>query len=298
MRILMIFIDGFGIGSDDPTRNPIVAAHTPLFDRLLRGDDCIMIPTDATQGVKGLPQSASGQTALFTGMQASQILGRHASGFPGPTLCNILAEHNIFKQLKARGKKVTFANAYTPSYLDEVYAGRIRASVTTVSVMTAEIPFRFLEQIPEGQAIYQEYTNSSLVEYGFALPILSPEEAGDILARIAQEHDFTLYEYFQSDVAGHTQKMEIAVPLLENLDRLLRQVLVKTDLTETLVVISSDHGNIEDLSVNTHTTNPVPTILIGCRKERIADKIKELADITPALVSLIDDPNYSLTDLP
>lgn len=298
MRILMIFIDGFGIGPDDPTVNPIVAAHTPVLDRLLGGVECIMIPTDATQGVKGLPQSASGQTALLTGIQASQVLGKHASGFPGPTLRKILAEHNIFRQFTARGKKATFANAYTQSYLDEVRAGTMRASVTTVSVMTAELPFRYLEQILEGQAVYQEYSNQSLVEYGFDLPILTPEEAGHILVNIAKEHDFTLYEYFQSDLAGHSQKMDVAVPLLENLDRLLGQVLAETDLTRTLVIICSDHGNIEDLSVSTHTTNPVPTILIGCGKERIAGKIKELADITPALLALIEDESVTLFDSP
>jgi bisphosphoglycerate-independent phosphoglycerate mutase (AlkP superfamily) len=155
--------------------------------------------------------------------------------------------------------------------------------------MTAELPFRYLEQIGQGQAVYQEYSNRTLREYGFDVPILTPEEAGDILANIAKEHDFTLYEYFQSDLAGHTQTMDVAIPLLENLDRLIGQVLAATDLAETLVIISSDHGNIEDLSVNTHTTNPVPTFLIGCGKERIADKIKELADITPALLSLFTE---------
>lgn len=236
MRILMIFIDGFGIGPEDPQVNPIVAAQTPVLDCLLRGEGCIMIPTDATQGVKGLPQSASGQTALLTGVQASQVLGKHASGFPGPTLCKILAEQNIFKQLKARGKRATFANAYTQSYLDGVFAGRIRASATTVSVQTAGLPFRYLEQIPLGQAVYQEYSNRSLLEYGFDLPILTPEEAGEILVTIADEHDFTLYEYFQSDLAGHSQKMEVALPLLEDLDRLLGRVMAKSDLRQTLVV--------------------------------------------------------------
>lgn len=288
MRVLFIFIDGFGLGPGDPEVNPIVAARTPTLKWLFQETESIVVPTDACQGVPGLPQSATGQAALFTGVQASQLLGKHESGFPGPTLRKLLAERNILKQLKGRGKKVTFANAYTQRYLEDVISGKIRGSVTTVSVLTADLPFRYLEQIPQGKAVYQDFTNRSLIDYGFDLPLLTPEEAGRNLAQIAREHDFTLYEYFQTDFAGHSKEMDFAVGLLEELDRFLGEVIANLNLSETLLVISSDHGNIEDLSVVTHTRNPVPTILLGYGKDLVAGKIKELADVTPALVSLFD----------
>ncbi|AZR73003.1 hypothetical protein BBF96_06095 [Anoxybacter fermentans] len=288
MRILFLFIDGFGIGPDDSKVNPIVAADTPTFDWLFKGGDSIVIPTDASQGVKGIPQSATGQTALLTGVQASQIIGRHVNGFPGPTLRKIIAEKNILKQMKAREKKATFANAYTEDYVKGIHAGKIKGSVTTVSVLTSNLPFRLTDQIPKGKAVYQDFTNRLLIKQGLNLPLMKPEEAGQNLARIVKEHDFTLYEYFLTDIAGHRQDMEFAVSLLEELDRFIGQVLSDLDLTETLVVLSSDHGNIEDLSIKTHTCNPVPTILIGCGKDKIGNKIKELVDITPALLSLMD----------
>jgi len=41
------------------------------------------------------------------------------------------------------------------------------------------------------------------------------------VARLAAAHDFTLYEYFQTDRAGHDRDMERAVGLIQGLDRAL-----------------------------------------------------------------------------
>jgi bisphosphoglycerate-independent phosphoglycerate mutase (AlkP superfamily) len=63
--------------------------------------------------------------------------------------------------------------------------------------------------------------------------------------------------------------------------------LQKIDLETTTFILTSDHGNIEDLSVRNHTLNDVPTIIWGRKKEEIAEKINDLADITPAIISLL-----------
>jgi bisphosphoglycerate-independent phosphoglycerate mutase (AlkP superfamily) len=52
-------------------------------------------------------------------------------------------------------------------------------------------------------------------------------------------------------------------------------------------LITSDHGNIEDLSVRNHTLNDVPTLVWGSEKEFFADKIKSLADVTPAIIEIL-----------
>lgn len=287
MRILLIFIDGFGIGPQNPKINPILAANTPTFDRLFLEEASIVIPTDTTQGVPGIPQSATGQTALLTGVHAAQIVKHHVSGFPGPKLREIITEKNILKQGKELGKNTTFANAYTKEYVESYYAGKIKGSVTTVCTDSAGLKFRYTEQIYTEDAVYQDFTNQILISQGLDLPLFSPERAGKILAKIVTKYDLTLYEFFQTDFIGHSQNMEKAVKVIEDLDRFINQVLCNLDLSETLVIISSDHGNIEDLSMKQHTKNPIPTILIGNGKEKIANRIKELADITPALLSLL-----------
>ena len=68
---------------------------------------------------------------------------------------------------------------------------------------------------------------------------------------------------------------------------LVRGVLTEIDLKRTSVILTSDHGNIEDLSSRNHTLNPVPTIVWGVDRERIANRIRNLADITPAIVETL-----------
>ncbi|MGI8884009.1 MAG: hypothetical protein ACR2IA_07185 [Pyrinomonadaceae bacterium] len=57
-------------------------------------------------------------------------------------------------------------------------------------------------------------------------------------------------------------------------------------MENTTVILTSDHGNIEDLSVRNHTLNDVPTIVWGREKNSVAGRIKDLTDITPAILNL------------
>ena len=71
------------------------------------------------------------------------------------------------------------------------------------------------------------------------------------------------------------------------LDAMLGAALAELDLTCTTVIIISDHGNLEDLSVKTHTLNPVPGLLIGAGAARLARAIRSLLDVTPAIVDYL-----------
>jgi bisphosphoglycerate-independent phosphoglycerate mutase (AlkP superfamily) len=53
------------------------------------------------------------------------------------------------------------------------------------------------------------------------------------------------------------------------------------------VVVTSDHGNVEDVTAKGHTLNPVPTMLIGTGREQIEPRIRSLTDIAPAIVELL-----------
>ncbi|HEY0730583.1 MAG TPA: hypothetical protein VGD38_21030, partial [Pyrinomonadaceae bacterium] len=97
----------------------------------------------------------------------------------------------------------------------------------------------------------------------------------------------TLYEYFITDKVGHAQDMDAARLVLTSLALFLRETLIRLDRERTTVILTSDHGNIEDLSIRNHTLHAVPTIVWGAQRERIATRIRNLADITPAIVSLL-----------
>lgn len=288
MKVLLFFIDGFGIGEEDPDKNPFVKANTPVLDYIKK--NYFTAVTNTTLGVEGIPQSASGQTALLTGMNAPMLLGHHLNGFPTPTLKKLLMEKSILKQLKDMGLKVANANAYTSEYLENM--GKLRGvkwgiSATTIATQAADIPFRKELDLLNKQAVYQDITNE-IVVHEWKLPIekVSYVEAGGILANIVGENHFTLFEYFQTDIIGHRQDQARAIEIIEGLDQFLGGILGGVSLEDTLILITSDHGNIEDLSIKTHTMNPVPTYLIGKNAKEMKDEIKSLTDITPAIIKL------------
>jgi bisphosphoglycerate-independent phosphoglycerate mutase (AlkP superfamily) len=126
-----------------------------------------------------------------------------------------------------------------------------------------------------------------LSERGESAPLRLPEEAGRVLASIVSSHRFTLYEYFITDKIGHAQDHAEAKRVLPMLAKFIRTLLTQLDLTNTTVVLTSDHGNIEDLSVRNHTLNMVPTIIWGRNQQSVASRIGSLIDITPAIVETL-----------
>jgi len=292
MSVLLFFIDGLGIGSRGP-QNPLDELHDAEPLAIFRDEipktplEGIVVPTDACLGVEGRPQSASGQTTILTGINVPATLGYHKQGFPNAAMLDILRDHSIFLQLARAGiAPITFANTYTRRFFDE----RPRSvSATTAAVEAAGLPFRTVPDLKAGRALYQDFTNAILIERGEDVTLRTPDEAAAVLARIVGEHQFTLYEYFITDKVGHAQDMTAARAVLTNLARLIRGVLAGIDLRHTSVILTSDHGNIEDLSSRNHTSNPVPTIVWGANKERIANRVETLADVTPAIVETLTE---------
>ena len=289
--VLLFFIDGLGIGKRGPF-NPLdnLPDATPLAvfqdetpETFLGG---IVVPTDPRMGIEGRPQSASGQTTILTGVNAPAAVGYHKQGFPNQALLEIIATHSIFRQLVDAGiQPVTFANAYTARFFHE----RPRwVSATTAAVEAAGLRFRTIDDVKNDNAIFMDYTNRYLIgELGLDVTERSEAEAARVLARIVAENRFTLYEYFITDKVGHAQDMDKARIVLTSLALFIRELLIKLDLERTTVILTSDHGNIEDLSIRNHTLHAVPTIIWGAQGARVAARIQTLADITPAIVGIL-----------
>jgi 2,3-bisphosphoglycerate-independent phosphoglycerate mutase len=288
--VILFFIDGLGIG--EPNRdNPLhlVENIEPLAN--FRGisrkiiEDGIMIPTDPRLGVEGRPQSASGQTTILTGVNAPALLGYHKQGFPNEKLREVISENSLFLQLRRNEiEEIVFANAYTPQFFAEKPRWK---SATTCAVEAAGLQFRRLSDLFGRKALFHDFTNQTLRERGFDAPLYSPVEAAEILAEISANHRFTLYEHFLTDKIGHDQDFERASTHLPLLAELIRETLKRVDLEKTTFILTSDHGNIEDLSVRNHTLNDVPTIVWGRKKAETARQIKALTDITPTILKLL-----------
>ena len=290
MSVLLFFIDGLGIGSRGPF-NPFDGLDDAEPLAIFRDEqphtifDGIVVPTDACLGIEGRPQSASGQTTILTGVNAPAKLGYHKQGFPNSAMLEIIRNHSLFLQLTRAGvAPITFANTYTKMF----FAERPRwVSATTAAVEAAGLPFRQVADNRAGRAVFHDFTNRTPIERGEDAVLRTPEEAALVLASIVSENRFTLYEYFITDKVGHAQDAAAARTVLQNLAAMIRAVLDGIDLRQTSVILTSDHGNIEDLSSRNHTLNPVPTIVWGANKERIANRIENLADITPAIVETL-----------
>jgi len=279
--VLLIFVDGVGLGCADPVRNPIQASAFPALHALLHDH---AVPVDVCMEVEGFPQSATGQTALLTGINAAQVIGRHVEGFPGPRLRAIIEEHNILLKMAQRGLKPAFANAYYAEDPEQVRQYRIQ-SVTTVAALTTAGCVRTLEQLLRGDAVYQDLTREHLRERGYIGPLVTPAESARHLLAIAEQHDLTLFEYFQTDRAGHKRDLERIRRVLANLEEFLAELLrlrpESLDLT-----LTSDHGNIEDVSLPGHTLNPVPFAAVGPHSAGLKAAVRSITDITPAFLAL------------
>jgi len=254
-----------------------------------------LVPLDATLGVPGLPQSATGQTALFTGVNAAKLFGRHKEGRPNRLLKSVLYKHGLIPVLNRAGLKATFANAYSTPSLPRYLAGEAPMSCTSALAYYGEGTFRTTEMFNRGEAVYFDLTGRYARRRGDDVAVRTPAQAGEALARLALAHDFTLYEYFLTDFAGHRQNLSRAVRYLEDIDAALGAVLQSYDLGRHLFLLTSDHGNVEDLSTRSHTTNPVPLVAAGPGHEAFASRCNDLMDVAPAIFAYfgVDAVKYS-----
>ena len=295
VSVLFLFLDGVGLGEEDPEFNPWMRGRTPvlrgLLGRPLAGreqidrDGLLLIPTDATLGVPGLPQSATGQTALLTGLNAAAIVGRHVTAYPTAALRDLLARWSLFAQLTQAGRRVTLANAYTPEYHQAVTDRQLRHAAFTFAAVSAGLRLRTVEDLRRREAVFHDLTNARPGQWGHDVPAISPREAGGDLARLAAAHDLTAFEFFLTDLAAHGRVSLTSIQVVEMLDELLGGILDALPPSVTLVV-ASDHGNLEDERSAVHTRNLVPTLVIGPAWTHFKG-VAAITDVAPAIAAAL-----------
>ena len=97
------------------------------------------------------------------------------------------------------------------------------------------------------------------------------------------------------DMVGHTGSMTAAITAVEAVDRCLGVVLKATQSMNGELLVTADHGNIEQMkdhqsgqSHTAHTTNPVPLVYFGRQAKAIAGGA--LKDIAPTMLYLLGLP--------
>lgn len=304
MKVLFLFLDGIGLGVDDPNVNPFAAADMPALQRLLGGKRLLakyaptiekrasLFKLDANLDTPGLPQSATGQATLLTGINIPATLGYHYGPKPNPEVADYITKENLFSMVLNNGKKAAFLNAYPPSYFHGINSGRRLYAAIPLAANSAGMNLRTKEDLRTEQAISADITGQGWRSHLGLLetPVISAYQAGGRLADLAADYDLSFFEYWLSDFAGHKQNMEDSIELLMIFDRLLDGLTDAWNDETGLILLTSDHGNMEDLSTRRHTNNSVPALLVGASRirETFANKLNDLADVTPAILRLLD----------
>ncbi len=149
-----------------------------------------------------------------------------------------------------------------------------------------------VEDLRNGRAVSPGFTGQGWRKHlGLTdIPLISLTAAGHRIAALAQNYHFSFFEHWPSDRSGHRGSLAQAVSHLEMLDEVIGGLLDAWDDERGLLIITSDHGNIEDKSQRQHTRNPVPTILIGKGHAVWAQKIRDLTDIADVVRTYLSLP--------
>jgi hypothetical protein len=235
-------------------------------------------------------------------------VGQHISAIPDRRVRLILEESNLFSTLSRQGKPATFANAYTPGFFTRK---RPHISVSTRSMMSAGLEFRRIEDLVAGRAVYHDYTNRFLIDHTARRLLFRPKpdrdgaapaprrfpeippgvalrgagEAANILLTLASQHAFTLHEHFLTDLAGHRGTEAERDEAAARIEALIAAVAARADEFGVLTLVVSDHGNLEDGTVTSHTANPVPLLAWGPGAERAVSSVDDLTHVAPAILA-------------
>lgn len=297
MSVIFLFADGIGLGRKSG-ENPLAAdGKYAGLERMSGGaamtreagrveeKEHIFKGIDATLGVEGLPQSGTGQTTLFTGVNAAKKIGKHFGPFPHTGIKKYLKEQSLFRKALEKGKQPRFMNAY-PDLFFKGAEKRGRWSCTTLMVISAGITLYTEEDVLQGNAVTAEISQRAWREkLNLNVPVIGEEDAARRVLKKAETADLVLYEYYLTDKAGHARDPKRAEEVLVRFDRFIHFILKRKQKRDT-VVLTSDHGNVEDLSIKTHTLNNVPLAVMGPGVSAF-EKVESIQGVTPALLEIL-----------
>lgn len=302
--VLFVFLDGVGIGSGDPDRNPFMASELPVLRSLLGGGlptlerprregtapagaggtlrPAVGFPLDARLGVEGTPQSGTGQTALLTGLNGAETFGGHFGPWVPVKLRPVVEERSVLRRVQERGSAVAFANAYPRGWPGP--RGSRRMAGPPLAARGAGVLHRDHTHLERREAVASEIENEGWRRHlGFRdLPRIAPHEAGAVLGRLAAVHALTLYAHYATDTAGHRGGMTGSRRALERVDAFLGGILT-TLPDDHLLLVASDHGNIEEVEAG-HTLNPALGLAVGPGAPSRVEGMRSILDVTPRIL--------------
>lgn len=133
-------------------------------------------------------------------------------------------------------------------------------------------------------------------------PEMSAHEVKDtILENIKKdEYDLIIINFANPDMVGHTGSIPATIKAVETVDECLGEIISLLESKNGKALITSDHGNSENLlekdgsSITSHTINKVPLIFFGNKNVELRKGI--LADISPTILDIMGlEKPYEMT---
>ena len=127
-------------------------------------------------------------------------------------------------------------------------------------------------------------------------PEMSAYEVTDkvVEAINSNKYNAIILNYANPDMVGHTGNLNAAVIAVETVDKCVGKIVEEILKKDGTILMTADHGNAEQMidyktgePHTSHTTNPVPIILVTNRKN-IKLKSGKLADLTPTMLNLME----------
>jgi 2,3-bisphosphoglycerate-independent phosphoglycerate mutase len=192
--------------------------------------------------------------------------------FPPQTLANVLgqvvADAGRTQLRMAETEKYPHVTYFLNGGEEAQYAGEDRIMVPSPKVATYDLQ-------PEMSA--PELTDKAVEAIG------------------SGKYDLIVLNYANPDMVGHTGSLPAAIKAVETVDSGLGRIADAVRKAGGALLVTADHGNCETMRDpatggphTSHTTNPVPILLMGGGNASVAEG--RLADIAPTLLELMGLP--------
>ena len=233
----------------------------------------------------GFARTRVPQLAIAAGMveYSSALAARMVTIFPPidlvDTLGEVVAKAGLRQLRIAETEKYPHVTFFLNGGREEVFEGEDRIMVPSPKVKTYDLQ-------PEMSA---------------------PEVCDKLVAAIKSgTYDLIVANFANPDMVGHTGDLQAAIKAVETVDTCVGKVAEAIEAAGGAMFLTADHGNCETMvdpatggPHTAHTTNLVPTVLVGAPADVVGLRTGKLADVAPTLLTLMGiTPPAAMTGTP
>lgn len=247
-----------------------------------------------------LLESAVERSNLFSLFQApclaNALFPAHLPFFRSSYVEDVLpscSRQQVEGGLQFRGRLVRLTGAGKHGFAELFTLAEINQNIFVHAARKAGMRLRNYDDVRRGQALTSTMTNQLESEFNLsffgepALPILTPEAAAQVLGDLLEAHDFVFYKYQMADLVSHTGQLHLARETLTIIERFLQAILDRVDQKNTIVVVTSDHGHLEQVGFSRgHPKTKVPTWCFGALPDQAAAMLSKPEGIFACFASI------------